>query len=128
AVAGPVADSPAGTLAAGVPVAGQALPIEPAKTLTPTDALGQQFVKALPTLGTGEVIRSVPQSTKTSVSSSIASGVVAPIALQATPTETAYEWDFGDGTTAQTTTPSVTHDYFPAIGGSDVARSFDVTC
>ena len=83
--------------------------------------LGQQFAKVLPTLGTGEVIRSVPQSTKTSVPSSIASGVVAAIGLQATPAQTAYEWDFGDGTTAQTTTPSVTHDYFPAIGGSDLA-------
>jgi hypothetical protein len=98
------------------------------RTLTPTDALGQQFAKALPTLGAGEVIRSVPQSVKTSVSSSIASGVVAAIGLQATPAETAYEWDFGDGTKAQTTTPSVTHDYFPAIEGGDVARSFDVTC
>ena len=111
-----------------VPVAGEALPVEPARTLTPTDALGQQFAKVLPTLGTGQVIRSVPQLAKTSVSSSIASGVVAAIGLQETPAGTAYEWDFGDGTTAQTTTPSVTHDYFPAIAGSDVARSFHVTC
>jgi hypothetical protein len=31
--------------------AGKALPVEPARTLTPNDALGQQFVKVLPTLG-----------------------------------------------------------------------------
>ncbi len=105
-----------------------ALSIEPAKALAPTDALGAQFAKTLPTLNTREVIRSVPQSTKTALASSLASGVAAAVGLQATATETSYEWDFGDGTKATTSSPNVTHDYFPVIAGGDVSRSFDVTC
>jgi hypothetical protein len=110
------------------PAPKEALSIELGKALTPTDPLGAQFAKTLPTLGAAEVLRSVPQTTKTAVASSLASGVVAAVGLQPTPTDTAYEWDFGDGTTLQTNASSVTHDYFPAITGGDLSRSFDVTC
>ena len=39
-----------------------------------------------------------------------------------------YQWDFGDGQTAATTSPNVTHDYFPAINPALVAHSFNVKC
>jgi hypothetical protein len=39
-----------------------------------------------------------------------------------------YRWDFGDGTQATTSAPSVTHDYFHAVSPGNRALSFDVTC
>jgi len=48
--------------------------------------------------------------------------------LKVTPQSTSYKWNFGDGTTATTQTPSVTHDYFPAIQAGLVSHVFDVTC
>ena len=42
--------------------------------------------------------------------------------------ETSYEWDFGDGTTAVTTAPTVNHDYFDAIDHVRGYGSFHVRC
>jgi hypothetical protein len=39
-----------------------------------------------------------------------------------------YVWTFGDGQTATTDTPTVTHDYFPAIAPGRVPFAFDVSC
>jgi hypothetical protein len=41
---------------------------------------------------------------------------------------TSFEWTFGDGQTATTDTPTVTHDYFPAIRPGNVPFAFDVSC
>jgi hypothetical protein len=45
-----------------------------------------------------------------------------------TPQATSYKWSFGDGTTATTQAPTVTHDYFPAIRAGTLSHAFDVTC
>lgn len=42
--------------------------------------------------------------------------------------QTRYEWDFGDGTTAVTETPSVSHDFFPSTNHADGLSHFDVRC
>jgi hypothetical protein len=43
--------------------------------------------------------------------------------------ETAYTWDFGDGSPAVTTpSPTVIHDFFPAVSSGAVTHSFDVSC
>ncbi len=39
-----------------------------------------------------------------------------------------YAWDFGDGTTAVTRTPTVRHDYFPAIDHGHGTGQFVVSC
>lgn len=41
---------------------------------------------------------------------------------------TSYVWTFGDGATATTDSPTVTHDYFPAIKPGQVPFAFDVSC
>lgn len=38
-----------------------------------------------------------------------------------------FEWDFGDGTTATTESPVVSHDYFAAIDHASGVGAFDVT-
>jgi hypothetical protein len=47
---------------------------------------------------------------------------------KSTPQATSYKWTFGDGATATTQAPAVTHDYFPAIQAGIISHSFDVTC
>lgn len=42
--------------------------------------------------------------------------------------ETSYEWDFGDGTSAVTAAPTVSHDYFDAIDHARGYGSFHVRC
>ena len=50
-------------------------------------------------------------------------------AIQITPPAgISYQWDFGDGQTATTTSPNVTHNYYPSIKGSQIPYSFDVKC
>lgn len=44
------------------------------------------------------------------------------------PASTSYIWAFGDGQTATTDTPTVVHDYFPAITPGRVPFAFDVQC
>jgi len=45
------------------------------------------------------------------------------------PVATSYTWDFGDGSpTVTTQSPTVTHDFFPAISGDAVEHFFDVSC
>jgi hypothetical protein len=39
-----------------------------------------------------------------------------------------FTWDFGDGTTATTTTATVDHDYFAALGPNDDHGIFTVSC
>jgi hypothetical protein len=39
-----------------------------------------------------------------------------------------FEWDFGDGNTATTRSPFVSHDYFPAINHQTGVGQFVVTC
>jgi hypothetical protein len=48
--------------------------------------------------------------------------------LKVKPQATSYKWSFGDGTTATTQAPTVTHDYFPAIKAGIISHAFDVTC
>jgi hypothetical protein len=49
-----------------------------------------------------------------------------PVTLPAP--STSYIWTFGDGQTVTTDTPSVIHDYFPAITPGQVPFAFDVQC
>jgi hypothetical protein len=48
--------------------------------------------------------------------------------VTAPPSTTSYFWTFGDGQTATTVTPIVSHDYFPAITPDRVPFGFDVSC
>jgi hypothetical protein len=41
---------------------------------------------------------------------------------------TSYQWDFGDGQTATTQSPYVSHSCFKAIQAQKVTHSFDVSC
>lgn len=59
---------------------------------------------------------------------SAAMGTLARTFVKAAPVATGYRWDFGDGTTLTTQSPTATHDYFPAIKAQKVAHSFNVTC
>jgi hypothetical protein len=56
------------------------------------------------------------------------SSAASSVNSQSAPQATSYKWSFGDGTTETTQSPSVTHDYFPAIQAGIVSHSFDVTC
>lgn len=47
---------------------------------------------------------------------------------QATEPEAQYEWDFGDGHTATTNSPSANHDYFRSIDHAKGHGQFVVTC
>lgn len=42
--------------------------------------------------------------------------------------KTSYIWNFGDGKTATTASPTVTHDYFGSIKPGQVSFPFDVSC
>ena len=57
-------------------------------------------------------------------------GVIAPGSpTVGKPAETSYTWDFGDGSASLTTqSPTVTHDFFPAVSGSALTHSFIVSC
>ena len=55
-------------------------------------------------------------------------GAIAANLVKTVPIPTSYKWDFGDGTTLTTQTPTATHDYFPAIKASKTAHNFDVSC
>jgi hypothetical protein len=48
--------------------------------------------------------------------------------LRIRPGATTYKWDLGDGHAATTESPTVTHDYFPAIQADQIPHSFHVTC
>lgn len=63
-----------------------------------------------------------------SVKTSAAIGSLAQNIIKALPTATSYKWDFGDGTTLTTQSPTATHDYFPAIQSQNVSQNFNVTC
>jgi hypothetical protein len=52
----------------------------------------------------------------------------APKTATAKPAPASYKWDFGDGQTATTQSPTVAHDYFPAIQAGQLTHSFHVTC
>jgi hypothetical protein len=100
-----------------------------AASLSPTDSLGAEFTKLLPTLPAAKVTRIPPSVTKTATGTATSSAVLAAAGgLLAQLTATSYQWDFGDGQTLTTQSPNVTHDYFAAIQAEDVTRSFHVTC
>jgi hypothetical protein len=44
------------------------------------------------------------------------------------PAATSYKWDFGDGTTMVTQSPTAKHDYFPSIKADLIAHNFNVRC
>ncbi|HTW82851.1 MAG TPA: PKD domain-containing protein [Candidatus Sulfotelmatobacter sp.] len=68
------------------------------------------------------------QALANDVKATAAYTVVPSLNLTVTPQQTSYKWNFGDGTTATTQSPTVTHDYFPAIKVGMVSQPFDVTC
>ncbi len=93
------------------------------------DALGDEFTKLLPTLPAEKVTQIAEKSIKTATGVFTTSGVLARIGgLETEPATTSYKWDFGDGQTLTTQSPTATHDYLPSIKAGDVAHSFDVTC
>lgn len=100
-----------------------------AAIVAPADAMGAELSKALASLPADKVISIAPISTKTDSGVATASAVLASVGGLRTPaTGTSYQWDFGDGQTLTTQSPTATHDYFPAIQAGKVAHSFDVTC
>jgi hypothetical protein len=94
-----------------------------------SDVLGTELAKRLTTLSAENVLRIAPTSTKTATGLATSSAVLAPIGgLGIEPMATSYQWNFGDGQTLTTQSPTATHDYFPAIQAQKIAHSFDVTC
>ena len=62
------------------------------------------------------------------LTASAAMGRLAAALIKTPPVATGYKWDFGDGATLVTESPTASHDYFPAIQAGKVAHSFNVTC
>lgn len=129
--------TPGGQKALAAPIAksNAALPTtteQPIATPTraaPTDDLGVAFNKLLTTLPADKITRIGPISTKTAFGTATSSVVLAPVGgLQGSAEQTSYKWDFGDGQTATTQIPSVTHDFFPAMRATDLRRAFNVSC
>jgi hypothetical protein len=115
--------------AAHATTTGQAAAAPAAGSQTPADALGVELAKVLKTLPAEKVIRIAPQSRKTPTGTATTSAVLAAIGgLKTKPDATSYRWDFGDGQTLTTQSPTATHDYFPAIQADKIAHSFHVSC
>src|ERR1700722_2749741 len=101
----------------------------PAQNQVPTDVLGVELAKRLTTLPAEKIIRIAPAATETPTGIATSSAVLAAIGgLEIETTATSYQWNFGDGQTLTTQSPTATHDYFPAIQAEKIAHSFDVTC
>jgi hypothetical protein len=94
-----------------------------------TDSRGAEFAKALTNLPAAQIVRTAPVSVKTATGVGTSSAVFAEVGeLTTPPTATSYTWDFGDGQTATTQSPIVTHNYFSAMSADDVTRGFDISC
>src|SRR5262249_13899060 len=108
---------------------GAPAPVIPAPAAT-LDVFGTMVARAMTALAPETIKKFSPPATVTAQGTATASGLVAAIDNLVPPatTATSYKWDFGDGTTATTQSPSVTHDFFPAIRPGRGAQSFDVTC
>jgi Carboxypeptidase regulatory-like domain len=128
----PLRQTLARTVAQAVPPArppGQPAPAPVQPVQAPIDALGAAFAKVFGTVPADEVRRFAPTSTMATTGTATSSAVIAPVGgLQADPAATSYQWDFGDGQTLTTQTPTVTHDFLPAIEAGKIAHGFDVTC
>jgi hypothetical protein len=93
--------------------------------------LESEIAKTVAALPVSSITTIAPKTTITkSGVTVIGSGQFGPKTgtTQTTPAATGYKWDFGDGTTATTQSPTVTHDYFPAIKAGLIAHSFNVRC
>ena len=116
-LAAPLGSSaPAGTATAAVARATLLDQVDRIEASLPADS-----VTRLPTT-------TVASSNGTEVTMTSWSAPVSAAIRIAPPTDVSYQWDFGDGQAATTTSPHVTHDYYHAIRGSQIAYSFDVKC
>ena len=128
-LAAAVAQKAAAAPSSSTTTAAAAAPAVASVAAAPTDALGVEVTKVLASLPAAQVTRIAPVSTKASSGIFTASATLAPVGGLTTQAEaTSYNWNFGDGTTATTQAPTVTHDFFPAIRAGDVTRPFDVSC
>jgi hypothetical protein len=135
AVSGSNADTATATVTvAGVPLTFRRTVTAPVLSVVPILRVAQSFSNhylatftvgvAAHTPASPQARQAAPNAAVTAVGSSAASSVNS----QSAPQATSYKWSFGDGTTETTQSPSVTHDYFPAIQAGIVSHPFDVTC
>ncbi|MEO7142448.1 MAG: PKD domain-containing protein, partial [Bryobacteraceae bacterium] len=117
------AQAPAGA-AAVKPPAPAAAAAPPAEFLAFSKAL-----TALPV--SADAAKPVPKITTVAGVTATLSGALGILGreiIKPAPMATSYKWDFGDGTTITTQSPTATHNYFPAIQADTVAHSFNVSC
>lgn len=83
-------------------------------------ALANLGVRKAPQAAKRRILSAVYDLTNVDLSSAIKEAVATP--------NPEFEWDFGDGTTATTRTPVVSHDYFAGIDHLKGYGQFNVTC
>jgi hypothetical protein len=120
-------------LAKTIATAGAPKDAPPAETPArppPPIVLATEVEKSLATLPAQQTVKEAPPPVKTGTATATHTAVIGPVAALTTtkPEATSYKWDFGDGQTATTQLPTVSHDYFTAIQANKVAHSFHVTC
>ena len=96
----------------------------------PPTMLATEVEKSLSALPSQHAVEDAPPPIKTGATTATHASMMGPIVGLTTTKleETSYRWDFGDGQTATTQAPVITHDYFAAIQADKVAHSFHVTC
>lgn len=112
------------------PAAGAPAKAAPAAAAPVEFAAFSRDLAALP-VGLAAAKQPAPKTTIAAGKTATASASLGSLAgsiLKVTPVATGYKWDFGDGTTLTTQSPTATHDYFPAIQAQKIAHSFNVTC
>ncbi len=122
------AKSPAPVVEEAVkPAAAPAAPAKAPAALLSVTAL-DKALDALPATDTkAQPVQSLTDKTGGTITAQSAIATLSA-GLKVEPQATSYKWTFGDGTTATTQAPSVSHDYFPAIQAGLISHAFDVTC
>jgi hypothetical protein len=101
----------------------------PAQASKPvSDLFGEEVAKALANALEGKVTRLAQQTVESKTGTAKHAGALGLVEVSSVPSRTTYKWDFGDGQTVTTDSPTVTHDYFQAIEAGKVAHSFHVAC
>jgi hypothetical protein len=95
----------------------------------PVDPMGAEFANILKTLPKDKIIQVAPHSASAAGFTLTSSSVLASAgSLQVAPEATSYQWDFGDGQTLTTQSPTAIHDFFPSIKAGAIAHRFNVRC
>jgi hypothetical protein len=108
----------------------QSLDVQPEIVPIRPTGMASEFPDILSGLAPDQVQHIIPTHTiSTPSATSEASLTLIPIGGFRTPlTATSYQWEFGDGSTATTQAPQVTHSYFSSIQPGQVVHNFHVTC